>query len=60
MNLLLKLLFILECYIVLVIDIVKDVDDTGFRLENLVEKDMVVIPINHKIKTHKVASPDYL
>ncbi|MFW1945221.1 LysR family transcriptional regulator [Acinetobacter guillouiae] len=42
------------------IDIAKEGYDAGVRLGNLVEKDMVAIPISHKIKMCLVASPDYL
>lgn len=42
------------------IDIAKEGFDAGVRLGNLVEKDMVAIPISNKIQMCLIASPDYL
>lgn len=42
------------------IDIAKEGYDAGVRLGNLVEKDMVAIPISEPIKMCLVASPDYI
>ncbi|MCX5467705.1 LysR family transcriptional regulator [Acinetobacter nematophilus] len=42
------------------IDIAKEGYDAGVRLGNLIEKDMVAIPISSSIKMCLVASPDYI